>query len=185
MAKTDKGARADKGESEVATSKMEIPIQMVANILEEKHTRAGNKPDTVTTIKRGDTLSSLARKYGTTVKALMAANPDIKNANKIFAGKKLNIKNMSVPQATEDDPKPTRKPAVPPKMEDFMKKDIESQYAKDSINKPTRKPKPSSSSSDDGNDVEYKHGGSLTKRSSSGRVGVGAAQRGYGAVRSK
>ena len=40
-------------------------------------------------------------------------------------------------------------------------------------------------SSSDNNDVEYKHGGSLTKRSSSGRVGVGAAQRGYGAVRSK
>ena len=115
----------------------------------------------------------------------MAANPDIKNANKIFAGKKLNIKNMSVPQATENDPKPTRKPAVPPKMPDFMKKEIESQYAKDSVDKPTRKPTPSSSSSDDGNDVEYKHGGSLTKRSSSGRVGVGAAQRGYGAVRSK
>ena len=185
MAKTNKGATADKGESEVATSKKEIPIQTLVNILEKQHTRAGNKPDTVTTIKRGDTLSALARKYGTTVKALMAANPDIKNANKIFAGKKLNIKNMSVPQATENDPKPTRKPAVPPKMPDFMKKEIESQYAKDSVDKPTRKPTPSSSSSDDGNDVEYKHGGSLTKRSSSGRVGVGAAQRGYGAVRSK
>jgi LysM repeat protein len=42
-------------------------------------------------IKWGDTLSGIAKKNGTTVGALMKANPQIKDANKIFAGKALNI----------------------------------------------------------------------------------------------
>jgi LysM repeat protein len=42
-------------------------------------------------IKWGDTLSGLAKKNGTTVDALMKANPQIKDANKIYAGKALNI----------------------------------------------------------------------------------------------
>jgi LysM repeat protein len=43
------------------------------------------------TIKSGDTLSKIAKKYGTTVEKLMAANPYITNKNKIFAGKTLQI----------------------------------------------------------------------------------------------
>ncbi|OJH35097.1 C40 family peptidase [Cystobacter ferrugineus] len=42
-------------------------------------------------IKWGDTLSGIAKKNGTTVDALMKANPQIKDANKIYAGKALNI----------------------------------------------------------------------------------------------
>ncbi|WNG23392.1 LysM peptidoglycan-binding domain-containing NlpC/P60 family protein [Cystobacter fuscus] len=42
-------------------------------------------------IKWGDTLSGIAKKNGTTVNALMKANPQIKDANKIYAGKALNI----------------------------------------------------------------------------------------------
>jgi putative chitinase len=41
-------------------------------------------------IRRGDTLSALAQKYGTTVSALAQAN-HIKNPNLIIAGKKLTI----------------------------------------------------------------------------------------------
>lgn len=44
------------------------------------------KPDTYT-VRKGDTLTSIAKRYGTTVKALLAKNPQIKNANKIVAGK--------------------------------------------------------------------------------------------------
>ena len=44
------------------------------------------------TIRRGDTLSGIARRLGTTVSKLMAMNPQIKDANKIRAGAKLNIK---------------------------------------------------------------------------------------------
>lgn len=43
------------------------------------------------TIKRGDTLSKIARNYGTTVDKIMSANPYITNKNKIYAGKTLQI----------------------------------------------------------------------------------------------
>ncbi|MBM7119486.1 C40 family peptidase [Archangium primigenium] len=42
-------------------------------------------------IKSGDTLSAIAKSHHTTVSALMKANPQIKNANKIYAGKSLNL----------------------------------------------------------------------------------------------
>lgn len=43
-------------------------------------------------IKSGDTLSGIAAKFGTTVKALMALNKTITNANKIYAGKTIIVK---------------------------------------------------------------------------------------------
>lgn len=43
------------------------------------------------TIQRGDTLSGIAKKYGTTVDTLMSLNPYIKNKNLIYAGKTLNL----------------------------------------------------------------------------------------------
>ena len=43
------------------------------------------------TIKRGDTLSKIARNYGTTVDKIMSANPYITNKNRIYAGKTLQI----------------------------------------------------------------------------------------------
>lgn len=46
-------------------------------------------------IKKGDTLSGIAKKYGTSVSALMSANKSIKNANLIYAGRTLNIPGSS------------------------------------------------------------------------------------------
>lgn len=43
------------------------------------------------TIKKGDTLSELAEEHGTTVEALMKANPGIKDADLIITGENLNI----------------------------------------------------------------------------------------------
>jgi LysM repeat protein len=43
------------------------------------------------TIARGDTLSGLAKKYHTTVAELLKLNPQIKNPNLIYAGRKLNV----------------------------------------------------------------------------------------------
>lgn len=42
-------------------------------------------------IKSGDTLSNIAKQYNTSVDALMKSNKQIKDANLIFAGDKLNI----------------------------------------------------------------------------------------------
>lgn len=43
-------------------------------------------------IKSGDTLTKIAKKYGTTVKAIKEENPDkIKNVNKIYAGDTIKI----------------------------------------------------------------------------------------------
>ena len=38
------------------------------------------------TVKKGDTLHSIAKKYNTTVSKLMSLNPSIKNANLIYVG---------------------------------------------------------------------------------------------------
>ena len=43
------------------------------------------------TIKSGDTLSQIAKRRGTTLKDLLAANPSIKNANEIKVGQKIKI----------------------------------------------------------------------------------------------
>jgi LysM repeat protein len=42
-------------------------------------------------VAKGDTLSSIATKYGTSINALMQANPNIKNPNSIQAGSSLNL----------------------------------------------------------------------------------------------
>ena len=53
-------------------------------------TKAKKKKTIVYTVKRGDTLSAIAAKYGTTVKAIAAEN-GIKNVNLIYVGQKLRI----------------------------------------------------------------------------------------------
>lgn len=42
-------------------------------------------------IKYGDTLSGIAKKFGTTIDKIMKANPYIKNKNRIYAGRSLQI----------------------------------------------------------------------------------------------
>ena len=43
-------------------------------------------------IKRGDTLSGIAAKFGTSIAKLMSLNPHIKNANLIYAGDTIRIR---------------------------------------------------------------------------------------------
>jgi len=56
-------------------------------------------PATTTTYKivSGDTLSGISAKYGTTVDALMKANPSITDPNLIYAGASLNIPGATAP----------------------------------------------------------------------------------------
>ena len=51
----------------------------------------GEKKKTYYTVKRGDTLSEIAKKYGTTVSKLASLN-GISNPNKIYVGQKIRIK---------------------------------------------------------------------------------------------
>lgn len=53
-------------------------------------TSADTPPSSVR-IDRGDTLSGLAREHGTTVQALLDANPQIRNPDLIIAGERLNL----------------------------------------------------------------------------------------------
>ena len=48
--------------------------------------------DNYYTIKRGDTLSTIAARFGTSVSNLMAMNPQIKNANLIYEGHTIRIR---------------------------------------------------------------------------------------------
>ena len=42
-------------------------------------------------VKKGDTLWGIAKRYGVTLSALIAANPQIKNPNLIYPGNQVNI----------------------------------------------------------------------------------------------
>src|SRR5437868_5207558 len=46
-------------------------------------------------IQSGDTLWAISRRYGTTVDALLQANPQITNRNLIYTGRSLNIPGKS------------------------------------------------------------------------------------------
>lgn len=52
------------------------------------------------TVKRGDTLSAIAKKYGTTVSALAKLNPQIKNVNLIYVGQVITISGTASTEAT-------------------------------------------------------------------------------------
>ncbi|MGN9866367.1 GH25 family lysozyme [Bacillus swezeyi] len=58
----------------------------------ETNPKPSKKPGkrTTYTVKKGDTLSEIAQKYNTTVKALQSSN-NIKDTNKIYVGQKLKI----------------------------------------------------------------------------------------------
>jgi LysM repeat protein len=57
------------------------------------------------TIKSGDNLSTLAKRFGTTVEALAQAN-GIKNVNLIYAGKTLNVPESKPQQAARPPASP-------------------------------------------------------------------------------
>jgi LysM repeat protein len=51
-----------------------------------------NKSTSAVTVKQGDTLSGIAKKFGLTLDQLVKLNPGIDNPNKIFTGQKIKIK---------------------------------------------------------------------------------------------
>ena len=49
------------------------------------------------TVKNGDTLSGIAKKYSTTVSALLKLNPNISNANLIYVGQVITVSGCAAP----------------------------------------------------------------------------------------
>ena len=192
-------------------------------------------------VKSGDTLSQIAKKNGTTLQALLAANPNIKNANKIRVGQSIKMpKAGSVPGNTKGSPygrmsqtmmnmlKGTKgqQEAVtsalrrevkdsgaqttptPKKAKEILNAPYDAMRERamkkrdEEMAKPKRKKPPIP-----GPDIAAKAGGSLSgkqkkmintmagkkvvkkggmvKRKMGGKLGCGAAMRGYGAVRGK
>ena len=66
------------------------------------------------TLKSGDTLGNLAKANNTTVDALMKLNPNIKDANKIQAGSKLNLTAPIATPAPVAGSSPATTPINPP-----------------------------------------------------------------------
>ena len=75
-------------------------------VVKKKTTVDYSKQGSPYKIKSGDTLSAIAKKRGTTVAKIMAANPSIKDKNKIFAGRTLKM-----PGITNLMAKPTLRPS--------------------------------------------------------------------------
>ena len=65
-------------------------------------------------VRRGDTLLRIARRFGTSVQAILAVNPQIRNPNRIFAGQPLTFSTISGagPYQTPPDRQPDQ-PDVP------------------------------------------------------------------------
>ncbi|MBN1220006.1 MAG: LysM peptidoglycan-binding domain-containing protein [Anaerolineae bacterium] len=69
-------------------------------------------------VQRGDTLSSIAKRYGVTVKELIEAN-DVADPNRIFPGQKLIIPGYMAPK-TPPEPEPRPEPPLPTPDESFI-----------------------------------------------------------------
>lgn len=68
------------------------PVKAPAKTTEAK--AAAPKKETATktyVVKKGDTLSEIASAHKTTVKKLMALNPEIKKADTVYVGQKLKL----------------------------------------------------------------------------------------------
>lgn len=64
------------------------------------------------TVVRGDTLSSIARRFGVTVQAIASAN-NIANPNLIYVGQVLTIPGATTPPSNPSTPVPTQPPSNP------------------------------------------------------------------------
>lgn len=79
-----------------------IFLSNIGKLPEVEDNISGNTTQTITyTVKRGDTLWAISRRYGTTVQELVRIN-NIKNPNLIFPGQKLQILSNTTNECEDD-----------------------------------------------------------------------------------
>jgi LysM repeat protein len=105
--------------TEPPPSAPQAPVEEAAPVVPEPTPSIAQPPEVTAdqemvfryAVQRGDTLSSIAKRYGLTVKELVEAN-DIVDPNLIFPGQKLIIPGYISPQ-----PQPEPRPEAPPRPE--------------------------------------------------------------------
>ena len=83
------------------------PPAETAETTSEPTTTTSDTP-TIYVVKRGDILNRIALQYNLTVAELLAANPDIRNANLLYANQQIIIPTSAT---VSDDPQPDSQPA--------------------------------------------------------------------------
>lgn len=74
-------------------TKLTIPVPTISKpvVIENATTNNAAKSTTKHTVKQGDTIGTIAAKYGVTVDAIKAINPNLTNPNLIFVGQVIVI----------------------------------------------------------------------------------------------
>jgi len=67
-------------------------VEYISAPVEEKPVNEPNTQAQYHVVVKGDTMSKIAKKYGTTLAKLRELNPQITNVNKIYVGQKIRIK---------------------------------------------------------------------------------------------
>ncbi len=88
---------------------IDAPVEQVLDAIPQSQRFAAQKPDQMHRVRRGETLSGIAARYGTTVPKLMAAN-GLRDARRIRAGQTLRLpmkaESTSTPVGVASVPKP-------------------------------------------------------------------------------
>lgn len=110
-------------------SKFNYIAEQVNSMLGAKteSSKASTSSDTVYTVVKGDTLSGIAAKYGTTYQKLAAYN-NIANPNVIHVGQKIKIPRKSTTSSTNSTPKPAQPVATKKSSEEVAKDVINGKY---------------------------------------------------------
>jgi LysM repeat protein len=106
MAKADAETADERGAADAAAA--EKAAKVAPAKAASKAPYSMGTPGAAYKIKRGDNLTKIAKAHGTTVDAIMKANPNIKDANRIAAGGALNIPGAKKDDTTYAKPTPSQ-----------------------------------------------------------------------------
>ena len=95
MPKPARGAERGRGDGNAEVAARRAKAQADAK-KKETPSSSGGSGGGSRTVKSGDTLSAIAQRAGVTLKQLLAANPQIKDANKIRPGQKIKLPKATI-----------------------------------------------------------------------------------------